>query len=318
MANIISLSEVQRIRGQVEKMRRELEDKTALLERARGELQRLKYSSRPAGKSADERELDALQQQQVARQKKIRELDAAVSRAEENVTAGRLGPKQHAAELKQLETEARGLERKIVQLRTDAAEKERKLTATERTTTTGIVEDARNDIAALEQERETLLRKLRDVEAALKNVKSGIGREPRKALEGDTKRMAAEIVRIRGDAAKRQLELDQKWREIEGIKRSGGGDAGAAEREHAARERERENLIRESREVETAIRGLKEKIAARSAKEKERTAEIKEKESEAKRLESEVSRLRAGAVRAEQTLREMERKLQQARMRPAA
>ena len=94
--------------------------------------------------------------------------------------------------------------------------------------------------------------------------------------------------------------------------------AAAAAGDTAQLEREHDALERKIRDTDAAIKREKDGTAAQTRKKEENAGDIAASAAEVKRLEAEVGRLRAGSLRAEETLKDMEEKLQQARMRPAA
>ncbi|MDP3727159.1 MAG: hypothetical protein Q8R35_00795, partial [bacterium] len=106
MATVISLSEIQRIRGQVEKMRRELEEKTGRLEDARRDLAALKSAAARQPLPNDREEL-ALGQERSTLSKKLREVEQAMAQAKNRATAGRKGGQ--AVDLKKEEADVKRL-----------------------------------------------------------------------------------------------------------------------------------------------------------------------------------------------------------------
>lgn len=128
MASIISLSEIQRIRQQIETLRRELQEKEQLQERGWLELAQMKRAVRAGGGSdPDSHEVLTLQQEHGVLLRKVRDMEAAVNRAKEKVAAHNSVEERHTAEIKQKEADLKRLEGEVIRLREGAARGERGL-----------------------------------------------------------------------------------------------------------------------------------------------------------------------------------------------
>ena len=134
--------------------------------------------------------------------------------------------------------------------------------------------------------------------------------------EREVIKLETEIARLRAEAGRKEHDLERIRLELAELKR-GDRPAAAGAQDPAVAARERETLLKQSRDTQAAIKRLKDKAAARGREQERRLGDVGRKEAEVKQLESEVGRLRAGAIRGERDLAEMERKLQQARRRPA-